>query len=482
MADKTYKDLFGDGYTTYHEDGSKSHTYKNLFDDGTTTYHDNGSKSHTYNNLFDDGATTYHDDGSKSYTYKNIFSDGSTTYHDDGSKSYTYNNLFDGGTTTYHSPGYGSSGGYSSSGGYGGGGYSGGGYGGTYGGYHGGGSTYVDPTIKKYCDNLSKKTKPFFILSWLLFLGMIYLIIRPIINAGGIRYLKTVVGDMSIFKITALSLIACAVLTLTTGLVNGRISMILSYIWVMFMLGLVVFIKCNTGDRPDVLSVINSKGFIIYTVFCVVIMWIATKAGDNIYHKKFYPKFVWIKLPEKKSEVVYTVLSMFAVIYGMYLILHPDKVKSITHSLKYMNRNVALLLCVLAVAGFIAALVIGMKNEKMPWVIGAFAILQELGTVAMLCEFSSRYIGGVLLLICIADAIIVCIMFNNVISGTAFGIMSITTVSYFVQIILLSPDKGLLTNQSDIVKYLICVLPFCFIAYLAVNSLLNNHVAVRLRG
>ena len=34
MADKTYKNLFDDGYTTYHDDGTKSTTYKNLFDDG----------------------------------------------------------------------------------------------------------------------------------------------------------------------------------------------------------------------------------------------------------------------------------------------------------------------------------------------------------------------------------------------------------------------------------------------------------------
>lgn len=104
MADKTYKNLFDDGYTTYHDDGTKSTTYKNLFDDGVTTYHSDGSKSKTYNNLFDDGTTTYHDDGTKSKTYKNILDDGYTTYNPDGTrtKSYTYNNLMDNGTTTYN--------------------------------------------------------------------------------------------------------------------------------------------------------------------------------------------------------------------------------------------------------------------------------------------------------------------------------------------------------------------------------------------
>ena len=103
MADKTYKNLFDDGYTTYHDDGTKSTTYKNLFDDGVTTYHSDGSKSTTYNNILDNGTTTYHSDGSKSTTYKNILDDGYTTYNSDGSttKSYTYNNILDNGTTTY---------------------------------------------------------------------------------------------------------------------------------------------------------------------------------------------------------------------------------------------------------------------------------------------------------------------------------------------------------------------------------------------
>lgn len=60
MSDKTYKNILDDGYTTYHEDGSKSVSYKNILDDGVTTYHEDGSKSVTYKNILNDGTTTYH--------------------------------------------------------------------------------------------------------------------------------------------------------------------------------------------------------------------------------------------------------------------------------------------------------------------------------------------------------------------------------------------------------------------------------------
>ena len=142
MSDHTYKDLFGDGYTTYHEDGSTSHTYKDLFGDGTTTYHEDGTTSHTHQDLFGDGVTTYHSDGSSSHTYKDLFGDGTTTYHSDGSTSHTYKDFFGDGYTTYHEggssygPGSYSSGSYRSATSS----YSGdiGGYGG-YGGFVGGG-------------------------------------------------------------------------------------------------------------------------------------------------------------------------------------------------------------------------------------------------------------------------------------------------------------------------------------------------------
>ena len=63
MSDHTYKDFFGDGLTTYHDDGTTSHTYKDFFGDGTTTYHEDGSTSHTYKDFFGDGYTTYHEGG-----------------------------------------------------------------------------------------------------------------------------------------------------------------------------------------------------------------------------------------------------------------------------------------------------------------------------------------------------------------------------------------------------------------------------------
>lgn len=102
MSDKTYKNTLDNGYTTYHDDGTKSVTYKNLLDNGTTTYHQDGSKSKTYKNMLDNGYTTYHDDGTKSVTYKNYLDNGTTTYHQDGSRSRTYRNSLDNGYTTYH--------------------------------------------------------------------------------------------------------------------------------------------------------------------------------------------------------------------------------------------------------------------------------------------------------------------------------------------------------------------------------------------
>ena len=80
MADKTHKNIFGDGYTTYHDDGSKSQTYKNLTNDGYTTYHDDGSTSQTYRNLTSDGFTTFHSTGDVSRSYKNLTNNGYTTY------------------------------------------------------------------------------------------------------------------------------------------------------------------------------------------------------------------------------------------------------------------------------------------------------------------------------------------------------------------------------------------------------------------
>lgn len=134
MADKTYKNLLDDGYTTYHEDGTQSKTYKHLFDDGYTTHHEDGSRSDTYQHVFDDGYNTYHADGSTSDSYRHVFDDGYVTYNSDGSRSDTYSNILDDGFTTYHSRGASSG---SSYGGYGSTGYS----------YGGGG---IPPSIYRY--------------------------------------------------------------------------------------------------------------------------------------------------------------------------------------------------------------------------------------------------------------------------------------------------------------------------------------------
>ncbi len=100
--DRSFQNIFDDGVTTFHEDGSKSVTYKNVLDGGTTTYHEDGSRSRTYKNALDGGYTTYHEDGSRSRTYRNVLDPGATTYHEDGSRSVTYQNVLDGGYTTYH--------------------------------------------------------------------------------------------------------------------------------------------------------------------------------------------------------------------------------------------------------------------------------------------------------------------------------------------------------------------------------------------
>ena len=101
MAKKTYKDVTGSGYTTYHSNGSSSKTYKNVMDDGFTTYHSEGSSSKTYKNGMDNGFTTYHSEGSSSKTYKNAMDDGFITFHSDGSTSKSYRNLTNNGYSPY---------------------------------------------------------------------------------------------------------------------------------------------------------------------------------------------------------------------------------------------------------------------------------------------------------------------------------------------------------------------------------------------
>lgn len=105
MADKSYKNAFDEGYTTYHENGKTSKTYSNFSGNGYTTQHSDGSTSKSYKNNWGDGYTTYHDDGSSSKTYKNSFDDGYTTIHSNGNVSKSYKNLTNDGYTTYTDPG-----------------------------------------------------------------------------------------------------------------------------------------------------------------------------------------------------------------------------------------------------------------------------------------------------------------------------------------------------------------------------------------
>ena len=112
MGDRTYKDLLGDGYTTYHDDGTTSHTQQNVLDDGWTTYHSDGSTSYSHQNVLDDGWTTHHSDGSTSYSHQNVLDDGWTTHHSGGG-SYGYGSA---GTPGGYS-GYSGYSGYPSSGG-----------------------------------------------------------------------------------------------------------------------------------------------------------------------------------------------------------------------------------------------------------------------------------------------------------------------------------------------------------------------------
>lgn len=168
MPDRTYKNTFGDGETTYHEDGSTSRTYTNL-DSSQTTYHSDGSTSRTYDSFFGDHKVTYNSDGSTDRTYNSFFGDHEVTYHGDGSTSRTYDSFFGDHKVTYHdnhgsssSSSSGSGSGGSSYGGYGNSGsgssssYSSGGSSGSifsgygeYGSYYSGGSSSsYTPTLK----------------------------------------------------------------------------------------------------------------------------------------------------------------------------------------------------------------------------------------------------------------------------------------------------------------------------------------------
>lgn len=66
VSDHTTKDLFGDGYTTYHDDGTTTHHTKDIFGDGWTSYRSDGTVGHTTKDLLGGGYTTYTSGGSSS--------------------------------------------------------------------------------------------------------------------------------------------------------------------------------------------------------------------------------------------------------------------------------------------------------------------------------------------------------------------------------------------------------------------------------
>ncbi len=78
---KTYRDVMGKGYTSYHDDGSVTKTYKNVMGEGYTSYHDDGGVTKTYKDVMGEGYTSYYDDGSVTKTYKNVMGEGYTSYH-----------------------------------------------------------------------------------------------------------------------------------------------------------------------------------------------------------------------------------------------------------------------------------------------------------------------------------------------------------------------------------------------------------------
>lgn len=59
MADKSYKHFYDDGYTTYHDDGSKSVSYKNIFSDGYTTYHYPSTKNNYHQTSISQNSDTH---------------------------------------------------------------------------------------------------------------------------------------------------------------------------------------------------------------------------------------------------------------------------------------------------------------------------------------------------------------------------------------------------------------------------------------
>ncbi len=102
MSKRTEKHQFGEGYTTYHEDGTTSETTKDLFGDGYTTHHSDGSSSRSRRRktLFGgEVIETTHQDGSKSVTTKDKYGN-LRTRHSNGTETFTSKDSFGAGYTT----------------------------------------------------------------------------------------------------------------------------------------------------------------------------------------------------------------------------------------------------------------------------------------------------------------------------------------------------------------------------------------------
>ena len=102
------KDVFGDGFTVYNDDGSQEHFDKNIFDDGYS-----GNKgTHIDSHIFNDGFIVTNKDGLEEKFERNIFDDNYSS--NKGTK--TNKDVFGSGASIYKNTGT-SSGAYYSSGG-----------------------------------------------------------------------------------------------------------------------------------------------------------------------------------------------------------------------------------------------------------------------------------------------------------------------------------------------------------------------------
>ena len=281
----TTKDFFGDGYTTYNDDGSTSHTSKDFFGDGYTTYHSDGSTSHTSKDFFGDGYTTYHSDGASSHTTKDFFGDGYTTYHSDGSTSHTTKDFFGDGYTTYSYGGstyssYGGYAGYGSDSGYSG--YSGyGGYGGGYSGYSGYGGGYsgsasssipLGSSLGKWLDKLNK------LMMWVFIAYAVYAAYRLyVFFSGG-------AAPLDLHAMTEYFLWAISAWAFTNALSNGdssgpKIAGSVLFGIYLFVAGTAYYAQLGYGE-PQAMQT-WSRVFLCVLMF-VVAMAVSGLAGKSV--------------------------------------------------------------------------------------------------------------------------------------------------------------------------------------------------------